>query len=489
MSERDGFFSRLSAGQKWSLGLGMFLIAGVVAVGGWWLMRSPKAVLFSDLGEGDAGVIVAELDRMKQPYEISQDGHAVMVPQDAVHKPRMALMARPLPLHGAVGFELFNNTEFGVSDFVQKVNYQRALQGELTRTIMSLEQVQNVRVHLALPDQALFRKDGPKAKASVTLTTRPGQSLQVGQVAGIQRLVAASVPEVKPDDVTVVDHHGSVLSRAFGEDIGATSAQLDARQALEQHLTRKAAQLLDRMFKPGEALVTVDVVLNHQQSKVITESVLPGMPGQKDQPPAGVVVRERTTSRDGIGSDAGSGSTNASATVTSQEVDYQTGKRTEQVSSQGGNVARLQVAVVVRSPLSNAEVSKVKTVIGASVGLDAARGDQIAVYSMADGPFADARGVADRAGAMEAAAGDKVPAAGKAAPPVPQAQADTGTSRVTWILAGLVMLAALGAAGIGLARRRHAPGPQDASRKLTDGEREAMLRTLQQWVATGEHRA
>jgi len=480
MSEGGGFFGSLSNAQRWSLGAGALVIVALVAALGWWALRTPKAVLFSDLNEADAGVIVAELDKLKLPYELGTNGQSILMPQDVVHKTRMALMARQLPLHGAVGFELFNNAEFGVSDFVQKVNYQRALQGELTRTILSIEQVQSARVHLALPDQALFRKDGPRAKASVTLTTRPGQSLLASQVAGIQRLVAASVAEVRPDDVTVVDQRGTVLSRALGEDNVSTAAQLDARQSLEQHLTRKASQLLERMFKPGEALVTVDVVLNHQQSKVVTESVLPGAPAQKDQSPAGVIVRERTVSRD----PGGEGSASASANVTTQEVDYATGKRTEQVTSQGGNVARIHVAVVVRAPLSDPEAARIKGVIAASVGLDAARGDLIAVYSMADRQFTEARPAA--AGALPATDGaaqrSAVSGPDKATAATPQPAPAPSGLPMAWVAAAVLVLGALASFFSWRAGRSRMRGAVDAVRTLTDEEREAMLRTLQQWL-------
>ena len=112
------------------------------------------------------------------------DGNSLLVPEQAVHKTRVSLMGRELPLHGAVGFELFNNMEFGVSDFVQKINFQRALQGELTRTILAIDEVQSARVHLALTEQGLFRKDASKSKASVTVVTKPGLVLQSAQVQG-----------------------------------------------------------------------------------------------------------------------------------------------------------------------------------------------------------------------------------------------------------------------------------------------------------------
>lgn len=182
-----------------------------------------------------------------------------------------------------------------------KANYQRALQGELTRTILALEEVQDVRVHLALPDQALFRKEGPKAKASVTVSLKGGRSLRPEQVVGIQRLIAASVPEVKTEDVTVLDQHGVVLSRVATDDAGPPLGQLDAKQSLEAHLSHKASRLLDQMFSAGETMVAVDVVLNHEQSKVTTEEVLGAATTDRAGHPAGVITRERSVTKEPTG--------------------------------------------------------------------------------------------------------------------------------------------------------------------------------------------
>ena len=157
--------------------------------------------------------MIEELDRMKVPYRLDDGGGSILVPEELVHKTRLQLVGKNLPLHGAVGFEIFNNTDFGMTEFTQKVNYQRALQGELTRTIMALEEVQSARVHLALPESSLFKREQSRPKASVALAVRPGQSLARDQVAGIQRLVAAAVPGIDADDVTVLDQKGVTLSR------------------------------------------------------------------------------------------------------------------------------------------------------------------------------------------------------------------------------------------------------------------------------------
>jgi flagellar M-ring protein FliF len=476
MSESLESFKAWSTGRKLAFGAGIVAIVVAVTALGLWAYRTPKGVLFADLAERDAAVITAELDKLKQPYDIGEDGRSIYVAADKVHRTRMSLMGKQLPLNGVVGFEVFNHADFGVSDFVQKINYQRALQGELTRTILALEQVQDARVHLALPDQTVFRKDAQKAKASVTLSMRGGQSLQPGQVAGIQRLVAASVPEVRSEDVTVLDQHGVVLSRAQGEEAAPAAGQLDARQAMEAHLTRKAQALLNQLFAPGETLVAVDVVLNHQQTRVTTEEVLGGT-AERGQQVAGVITRERTVSKDAPGGDSGGNA--AAAQVTTQETDYLPGKRTEQTVSAGGQIARLNVAVVVKRSLPEAELARLRQLLATAVGFQPARGDGIAVHALSDVVSAQAVPEPTLAPARPSAPSEAIPPQRATVAPA----AATASSALVWLalLAGAALLAVLALAWQ-RTRARQAP-------TLNATEREAVLRSVQQWLSAGSQRA
>jgi flagellar M-ring protein FliF len=489
MSDLSRFMSALTRPQRTALVLGLLSIVVLVAALAWWAFRAPYGVLFSDLAEPDAGAILQELDKLKVPYRISDDGRAILVPEASVHKTRMTLMGRPLPLHGAVGFELFNSTEFGVSDFVQKVNYQRALQGELTRTIGSIEQVQSVRVHLALPEQGLFRRDAARPKASVTLFTQAGKSLMAAQVLGIQRLVAASVPDIRAEDVTVIDQHGVTLSRLSGDDAtaGASAGQLDARLELENHLTRKATQVLERMFGKGAALVTVDVALSMQQTKVTTEEVLPAAGAAKDQLLTGVVVRERTVTRDA----AAEGGKAAGPSSTSQELDYATGKRTEQVVSPGGAVSRVNVAVVLKSSAAGADPERVRAVVAAAVGAQAGRGDVVAVYSMAAGEGAAADdavvppGVPAPGMAQAAVAAKRLPAQ-----PSPNVQGSVQGRLVQplLMLTAVAVVLAVVALAVQRSRARRRPAAAKDVPLLTSAERQSVLHSVQAWLAVPERR-
>ena len=153
------------------------LLLSALIGGGYLLLRPNYQVLFSDLRPQDAATIVAELERQKMPYRLAGGGTSVLVPEAEVHTARLKVMSRDLPLKGTVGFELFNNADLGLTEFAQKVNYQRALQGELARTIMSLTEIDSARVHLSIPESGLFRRSGAKPRASVALSTRTGAEL------------------------------------------------------------------------------------------------------------------------------------------------------------------------------------------------------------------------------------------------------------------------------------------------------------------------
>jgi flagellar M-ring protein FliF len=248
------FWTGLSKQARIGLVSGIALILVLLVITAWYVLRVEYQVLFADLKPQDAQAMTAELDRLKIPYKLGDSGTAILVDQATVHNTRIKLMGKDFPLHGAVGFELFNNTDFGMTEFAQKINYQRALQGEITRTILGLAEVQDARVHLALPEQGLFKQATSRAKAAIHLTLRQGHLLRQEQITGIQRLVAAAVPSMAVQDVTIVDNRGVALTRVAGTE-GETdnSQRLDLKRDTETHLSRKAGAVLDRVFGPGQA--------------------------------------------------------------------------------------------------------------------------------------------------------------------------------------------------------------------------------------------
>ena len=464
-----------------------FLIGagGVLVLTVWlafWAFAQDYQVLFVDLASQDAAAMIAELEKMKVPYKLGEGGNSVLVPKDMVYKTRVKMMGKDLPLRGAVGFELFNNTDFGMTEFAQKVNYQRALQGELTRTIMAIEEVQFARVHLAIPEQGLFRKSANKAKASITLGFKPGKQVRAEQVTGIQRLVSASVPDIRPQDVTVLDQHGVPLSHYAGHEgePDMSASRLDLKRTTEDYLLSKVLQVLERAFGPGQAIASVDVALNLDQVRVTTEDVLPAkLRASGDIPPTGVVIRERQVLRDAPASTAADKNGSQVVSVANTETEYQVGRRTEQVQTAPGSIRNLSVAVVVRKVLDPPQLERIRDVVAMAIGYNKARGDAIAVYSIEQ--------FAGKANAAQLAAPDTdwdgiAGASQQAVAPEhkPRYALKFPDNEQLGLIAGAATLLLL---LLALAARRNSPRPAvPPLKQLNDKEREALLANVEAWV-------
>lgn len=480
MNSLNGMWTGLGHRARIGVVGGAILIIAMTIGLGVWAYRADYQVLFADVPARDAAAMTAELDRMKVPYQLDDGGNTILVPKDLVYKTRLTLMGKDIPLHGAVGFEVFNNADFGMTEFVQKVNYQRAIQGELTRTILSIEDIQSARVHLAIPEQGLFKKTATKPKASVTVTMKPGRVLAPEQIGGVQRLVAASVPDISAGDVTIVDQHGVALTRVASPEPGHESAnsQLDSKRSTEDYLLRKVTQVLDRTFGPGEAIASVDVVLNLDQSRVTTEEVLPAKGGGQEGSHAGVVVRERQTVREGGTNTAqatqvSTGRGGQPGSVTSIESDYQVGRRVEQIVTAAGTVRRMTVAVVVKKPLSDAQMENLKEVIGLAVGFNSQRGDAVVVRTLSKFTDVGAATESKTAPADAIITESLEPTADGKAEDIPSSSLLPG--RVVWIIA-LLLFAVVVVAVSYLMRCR-----KEASR-VRQGDREQVLMNVRQWI-------
>lgn len=469
MSAFNEFWQRFDGRARTGLVIGAILIAATVIGLGAWLLRTDYQVLFADLAPQDAATMTAELDKLKIPYRLSGQGNTIMVPAEHVHRTRLKLVGKEIPLRGAVGLELFNSSEVGMTEFTQKVNYQRALQGELTRTILSLEEVQSVRVHLVMAEQALFKKNLKQAKASISIAMKPGRTLDQGQVQGIQRLVGAAVPDIRPADVTIVDQHGVALTRRAGEgeELIVSGDALDDKRAIESYLNKKVVEVLDRTFGAGAGIATVDVTLGRSNSKVTTEHVLGSRTGDKDTP-TGVMVRERMTSREGA---ADADAKSAAPGTTTHEADYQAGRKVEQVVSGAGGVTRINVAVVVRGFQDQEQLDRIRDLVALAAGVDKARGDAVSVYSMNQVAGAPAATMGEVAGAPTLA----LPAAPAVADAVLVRTDAAASSTVLMAVGGLLVLAVLllGWRAAVLAR---------APRQLSAEERLALLGQVNEWL-------
>ena len=251
-----------TAGQIVSLVVSFVLVVGVVGGSAWWLNTPNYALLFADMDEDAAGQVVTRLKSMKVPYSLDEGGRAIRVPATRVDELRLDLTAQGLPSSGRVGFEIFDRTAFGATEFLEKVNYRRALEGEIARTISTIAEVGGARVHIAMGKDSLFGEPRP-AKASVVLKLRDSRGLPPSAIAGISNLVAASVEGLRPDAVVILDSMGRPLSQPTeGGDEPGGAAQMERQQRLEHDMQTRLVALLEPVVGDGRVRVNVALKLN-----------------------------------------------------------------------------------------------------------------------------------------------------------------------------------------------------------------------------------
>lgn len=224
-------------------------------------LRTSYQPLFTNLRPADAATIVADLDRKKIAYRLANGGTTIFVPAEIVDSTRLNVGAEDLPLKGTVGFELFNKADMGLTDFAQKINYQRALQGELERTIMTLDGIDSVRVHLSLGEDRIFRDDRVPPKASVMVRMQKGRNLPAAAASGIQRLVAAAVPNLQANDVVILDDKGSIVGPAEASvRIEAVPPSVQIEQGIEEYYAGRVRQAVTAAYP--QVAITVRVTAN-----------------------------------------------------------------------------------------------------------------------------------------------------------------------------------------------------------------------------------
>ena len=381
-----GVWRGLGSGGRIGLVVGALVIAVMIVGGAIWSMQPDYRVLFSNLAETDAAAIVTELKRTKTIYRLSDGGTTIRVPADRVYETRLALMSSSVPLSGGVGFEIFDKQGLGATEQSQRVSYQRALQGELARTIGALDHVRQARVLLALPTSSLFQRDRQQPRAAVSLIMQPGPPLEREQVAGIQRLVAASVADLDPAHVVVTDQRGVTLSDpdTLTGPGGVGGGRLAMKREIEEYFTRKIADLLESAYGPGQVIVSVDVALNFDEIHRTVQSLLPA----SSSAPADVGVhRKRQVITGGPPTDEatnpGENDSNARRPVsTSTDVEYEYGRRVEQVVSSPGNIDQMSVGVVVRGQLSDEKQARIAQLVRMAAGLNERRGDAVTVQPL-----------------------------------------------------------------------------------------------------------
>ena len=410
----------MPAGTKMKLGIGIAAVLALIVAIGLWSSQGDYRVLFANLPDKEGGAVVAQLAAMQVPYKFAEGGTAILVPADKVNEVRLKLASAGLPKSSVIGFELMDNAKFGQTQTQERVNLQRALEGELTRTIGSIDAVESARVHLALPNQNGFFREQQKPSASVVLMLRGGRTLDRSQLAGIVHLVASSVPELQTKDVSVLDQTGALLTesgdRAHAQGLDPT--QLQYVNQMESGFTKRIQELLEPVVGRDNLRASVTADIDFSQSEATSEQFKPnqdpkdatirsqqmndaggsagsvpaGVPGAStNQPPVGATAPINGASAPLQASQGGTvSSSGRRETVTNFEVD-----RTVRVTRNAtGLVRRLNAAVVVNqrvttdakgkvtsTPLTADEMDKLTALVQEAIGFDKTRGDSVKVIN------------------------------------------------------------------------------------------------------------
>ena len=405
LSER---FATLSQGQKVAaLVLATVTIGSILAMS-FWIKTPDLQLLYANLSEQDASAIVDNLKSQKIPYELSNQGKTIRVPANQVHEIRLKMAGEGLPEGSEVGLEIFDETSLGMTDFIQKLNFQRALQGELSRTIKTLDAVDHARVHLVIPKQTLFIREKPKGKASVTIKTKAGKFLNERQVQGIVHLIASSVEGITADNVVVVDVKGNLLSGSQETNAGAarSSSNYQHKRRVEQELEKNILAMLEDALGQGMIIARVTAKLDFEKNDQ-TEEIY--------DPDSSVIRSQQTASESTVGATPTGGvigvqaqlpaGENQGGTGTSgqpskrdknnQVTNYEINKITRVVSKPTGTISKLSVAVMINGVMAEndageeeyqartqEEMDKYTQIVQSAVGYNQERGDQIKVENI-----------------------------------------------------------------------------------------------------------
>jgi flagellar M-ring protein FliF len=424
------------------LGLGAAIVALFVVAALW--MREPEyRTLFSNVEARDGGAIVSVLNQRNVPYKFADNGATILVPADQVYALRLQLAEQGLPRGGSVGFELLDEPKFGASQFSEQITYQRALEGELARSIEALHPVKSARVHLAIPRQSLFVREREAPTASVLLTLYPSRSLSESQVSAIAWLVSSSVPKLNAESVSIVDQDGHLMSSPGGE-AGMDSTRRNFINDIEQRTAQRILTLLNPIVGPGNVRAQVSAAVDFSQREQTSEVYRPnetpgsaairskqtsdsaqngmqppaGVPGAlSNEPPANATAPIQTAAaapaqgaqaqapgaQQGAAAQAGgptaiNGAPVAGAARQGQgsmrndaTVNYEVDRTISHVKHELGTLQRLSVAVVVNyrdkdgepAPLESAEMDDINALVKQAMGYSADRGDSLSVVNSA----------------------------------------------------------------------------------------------------------
>ena len=418
------WLQQLRANPRLPLMLGAAFAVAVLAALWMWSRQPDYGVLYTHLSDRDGGAVIAALQKMNVPYKFADGGGALLVEKGKVAEARLRLAAEGLPKGGTVGFELMDNQKFGTSQFAEQINYQRALEGELARSINSISAVESARVHLALPKPSLFVREQKKPSASVVLSLHRGRSIDEGQVSAIVHLISSSVPELSDKSITVVDQAGNLLSAANTGTRGLDVTQLKYAQEIEQGYVRRIEAILlplmgtanvhaqvaadidfsvventDEKYRPNQTPGSAAVRSQQSSDSSQTGTSAPGgIPGAlSNQPPANAVAPIALPGASAAGAALPALTPAASGTLRKDgTTNYELDRTIRHVQQGAGGIKRLSVAVVVNhrsmvdaqgkratKPLSATELQQVNLLVKEAMGFSADRGDSVNVVNSA----------------------------------------------------------------------------------------------------------
>jgi len=383
-----GIFNKLSIQQRMvitAIIVVTFILVGFVL---YLFNQTNYATLYSNLESEDASEIVDYLNSQKIEFQLTDNGTTIQVPQEKVYEIRLMLAGRGIPNSGVIGYEIFDNNNLGMSDFMQKLNYKRALEGELSKTISEGQGIKSARVQIVIPEKSVFKDEQKEATASIVLTLSGNYDINKSTINAIQHLVAGSVEGLKPGNVTIIDTKGNLLSQKFDESPIALSEskQYETKRNLEQYLTSKAQSLLDNVLGYGNSIVKVNADIDFKQIERTSEIV---------DPESQTAISEQTIKT----ANAGTSISDSSAANTENTItNYELSKSIEKIMEGSGVIKRATIAVVVNGkkvekkegdkittivePRSEGEIENLKTLVMQSVGFDATRNDVISIVSI-----------------------------------------------------------------------------------------------------------
>ncbi len=414
-SQLTAIWKQLGMAQRASVLVATLAVAVGLLGLAFWSSRVDYSLLYGKLSDTESARVIAALDEAKVSYKIGSGGSSISVPADKVHVTRMQLAGKGIPRADGVGFEIFDKPNFGISDFVQRANYTRAIQGELARTISQMDEIESARVMIVMPENRLLVDKDKHPTASVFVRVRGNSQLNPQSINSIRFIVANSVEDLRANYVTVVDNMGNVLSENIENDslVGLSTTQLTARRNLEQYLTKKAEGMLEKVLGPGQALVRVAAEINYDTVTQTEEKFDPDGQVVKSQTkeedstdtatananstPVGVAGNAATdTNKPAAGAE--SPFTSSRTKKSTGNIEYEISKKTSNLTQMAGGIKRISAAVTVAArfeglgkdrkiaPRTTEDLEKLRRVVqgalGIELGADATRKDQITLEEM-----------------------------------------------------------------------------------------------------------